>query len=285
MNSKFKIITVLFLIAVPVVVFYVREKRKPAPVPVVAREEMNITIIPGWNLKQIAGDWVKKGIIKSEDELYARVGVPAFNYSSFLRKAPKLSFTDTGGKDLYPLLSTKPNFVSYEGYFFPDTYRVYKDAELSDVLKKVFSNLENKITKEMRSEIDKQGKNVFQILNMAALVEKEANNEKDMRMIADIFWRRHKTNWALQSCASVNYVTGKNVPAISAEDQKIDSPYNTYKYPGLPLGPVGNAGLTAINATLYPQKNDYWYFMTGNDGITRYATTLEQHNNNVYTYL
>ncbi len=280
-----KLILLLVIISIPLLIYYKRESNKPEPVPIVAREEINITIIPGWNLKQIAQDWISNGLIKNEEELYKRVGKPAYDYSAYKQKAPTLNFSDNLGGDLFPLLVTRPSYVSYEGYFFPDTYRVYKDSDLTTVLEKVFVNLENKITDEMRKEINKQGMNLFQILNMSALVEREADNVEDMRLVADIFWRRYKANWALQSCASVNYVTGKKTPAISAEDQKIDSPYNTYKYPGLPLGPVGNPGLDAIKATLYPKQNSYWYFMTGNDGNMYYATTLDEHNNNVYKYL
>lgn len=279
---------VLFLLALVFIVggyFYYQKKTADKYVPPTPRKEIDITIIPGWNLKQIAIDWKSKGLIKTEDELYKRVGQPAYDYVTNGKVSPTLNFTDSFGKDLYPLLITKVKGVSYEGYFFPDTYRVYADSSLDEVLGKIFTNLENKITSEMRLEINKQGKNFFSVLNMAALIEREANNAEDMRMISDIFWRRYKQNWALQSCASVNYVTGKNTPAISAEDQKIDSPYNTYKYPGLPLGPVGNPGLDAIKASMYPKSNNYWYFMTGNDGKMYYATTLDEHNDNVYKYL
>ena len=250
-----------------------------------AREEIDITIIPGWNLRQIAADWQKKGLIKNEDEFYKRVGKPAYDYAANGQKAPILSFTDSYGKDLYPLLVTKQKGVSYEGYFFPDTYRVYKDAKLEDILDKIFTNLEDKITVEIRTEINKQKNNLFTILTIASLVEKEARTEKDMKIVADIFWRRYEKGWALQSCASVNYVTGKNTPAVSAEDQLIESLYNTYKYSGLPLGPIGNPSLTAIKAALYPEKNSYWYFMTGIDGKMRYASTLDEHNANVWRYL
>ena len=92
-------------------------------------------------------------------------------------------------------------------------------------------------------------------------------------------------NWALQSCASVNYITGKNDPGVLDKDRVIDSAYNTYKYPGLPLGPVGNPGLDAIKAAIYPQKNAYWYFMSGTDGVMHYAKTLDEHNINVARYL
>jgi UPF0755 protein len=285
MKKNIKIIIILILISIPIFVYYRRENNKPTPQPLSVREEVNVTIIPGWNLKQIAENWKAKGFIKNEKELYDRVGMPAFNYKAVSQKAPTLNFSNSLGKESYPLLSTRPKVVSYEGYFFPDTYRVYKDAKLEDVLNKVFTNLEKKITDEMRTEMNKQGKNLFQVLTMASIVEREANNATDMRLVADIFWRRHAKNWALQSCASVNYVTGKNVPYISLDDQKIDSPYNTYKYPGLPLGPVGNPGITAIKATLYPKTNSHWYFMTGKDGKMYYATTLDQHNSNVYNYL
>jgi len=266
--------------------FYFKHKRNQAKyIPPAPREEIDITIIPGWDLRKVVADWKKKDLIKSEDELYKILGKPAYNYVAFKKTAPKLNLTDDWGKELYPLLSTRPDYVSYEGYLFPDTYRIYKDAKLHEILKKIFTNLEDKITNEMRLEMNVQKRNLFQVLIMASLVEREAQADKDMKIVADIFSRRLNKNWALQSCASVNYVTKKNVPAISAEDQKIDSPYNTYKYPGLPLGPIGNPSLTAIKSVLYPTKNSYWYFMTGNDGEMRYATTLDEHNMNVWKYL
>ncbi|MFH1790138.1 MAG: endolytic transglycosylase MltG [bacterium] len=284
-----KIIKIVLLVAVlgasiAGISLYIKIKNRPIPAPIVPREEIDITIIPGWNLKQIVADWISNGIIKDENELYQRLGIPTYNYSAFNKKAPVLNFQENR-KDLFPLLLTRPDYVSYEGYLFPDTYRIYKDAELHEVLKKIFSNLEKKITAEMRLEINKQGKNLFQILTMASLIEREARSQEEMEIISDIFWRRLNRNWALQSCASVNYITGKNVPYVSAQDTEIDSPYNTYKYPGLPLGPIGNPGLSAIKAAIYPSKNNYWYFMTGNDGIMRYASKLDQHNSNVYKYL
>jgi len=81
----------------------------------------------------------------------------------------------------------------------------------------------------------------------------------------------------LQSCASVNYITGKNDPAITYDDQQIDSLYNTYKYPGLPPGPISNPGLQAIEAAIYPTANDYWYFLNDEEGTTHFATTNEDH--------
>jgi len=283
--KKFKIIIILIFALVTLAIYFKRGHNQPPPTPPASRQEIDITIIEGWNLRQIATDWEKRGLIKNENELYAILGQPAYNYLANKKVAPRLNYLDNNGQDSFALLKDKSSGVSYEGYIFPDTYRVYADAKLSEVLQKIFTNLENKITTEMRAEIKRQGKTVYEVLTMASVVEKEANTLTDMQMVADIFWRREKQDWALQSCATVNYITGKNDPAVSAEDQQVDSLYNTYKYPGLPLGPIGNPGLNAIKAVIYPKTNNYWYFMTGADGKMYYASTLEEHNSNVYKYL
>jgi len=266
--------------------WYFKETRQEPPQSqIIAREEINITIIPGWNLRQIAGDWVKKGIVKSEDDLYNLLGKPAYNYKAAGEEAPVLNFADASGTPMFPLILDKPHNVSYEGFIYPDTYRVYADARPEEVLKKIFDNLEKKLTPELRSEIDGQGKSFYEILTMASIIEKEAPTKTDMAKVADIFWRRYEKNWALQSCATVNYITGKNDPGVMNDDKEIDSLFNTYKYPGLPLGAISNPGPEAIRAAIYPEKNNYWYFMSGSDGVTRYAKTLEEHNANVAKYL
>lgn len=174
--------------------------------------------------------------------------------------------------------------VDLEGYLSPNTYRVYKDATLQDVIDKLKTARESEL-KPFGEAIKKSGMSEKEILTLASIVEKEANTPEDMKMVADIFLRRLDEGMALQSCATVNYITGKNDPGVSSKDKQVDSPYNTYKYPGLPLGPICNPGLDAIKAVLNPTKNNYVYFMTGDDGVMRYASTLEGHNLNVQKYL
>lgn len=276
----------LFLIASMVgagFLYYKYTHPKYIPPSIEPRKEIDITIIPGWNIRQIATDWVKKGIINQEEELFLMLGEPAKNYKAGGEKAPVLEMA--GDPEWAELFADKPANVSYEGYLFPDTYRVYADSKAEDVLKKIFSNLNEKITPEMRGEIKKQNKTFYEILTMASVIEKEAPTKSDMAMVADIFWRRYDQNWALQSCATVNYITGKNDPGVTNEDKETNSLFNTYKYPGLPLGAISNPGLTAITATIYPSKNNNWYFMSDKDGITHYARTLDEHNANVYRYL
>lgn len=279
---KFLIPVVLILFLATTGIFYYRRINRVKRVPLPPRAEINITIIPGWNLRQIADDWVKKGIIKTPQDLYDLVGKPAYNYKAHDQLAPIIFSTTSTWKYFF---KDKSKYLSYEGYFLPDTYRVYVDAKPEDVLKKVFANLDEKITLEMRADIQKQNKSFFEILTMASVVEKEAPTSDSMGVVADIFWRRYQDNWPLQSCATVNYITGKNDPAVSGADKAIDSLFNTYKYPGLPLGPISNPSLNAIRAVIYPIKNNYWYFMSGTDGQMHYAKTLEEHNRNVYKYL
>lgn len=283
--QKYKFI----LLPVVVVIFVLlglaawRFVKRSQRVAVVPRAEMNVTIIPGWNLRQIAADWVVKGIIKSEDEFYGLVGKPAYNYKAHNEFAPKLDFVATSSFDYF--FRYKSKNLSYEGYFLPDTYRVYADAKPIEIIEKIFDSMNAKITPQMRSDVAAQGKSWEDILTMASVVEKEAPTADSMGMVADIFWRRENAGWPLQSCATVNYVTGKSDPAVSGKDKNINSLFNTYLYPGLPLGPISNPSLTAIKATIYPIKNDYWYFMSGTDGAMHYAKTLEEHNRNVYKYL
>ena len=283
--AKLNIFLLFFIVAMSGagVLYYKHTHPKYVPPVIVPRQEIDITIIPGWNLRQIAEDWVKKGIASSTGDVYELLGEPAKNYKADRVKAPTLNIADD--PEWANLFSDKPAGVSYEGYLFPDTYRVYADATPEDVLKKIFANLNKKITPEMREEIKKQKKSIYEILTMASVVEKEAPTKNDMAMVADIFWRRYNKNWALQSCATVNYITGKNDPGVTTEDKETDSLFNTYKYPGLPLGAISSPGLTAIMATIYPSANNYWYFMSDSDGVTHYAKTLDEHNANVYRYL
>jgi len=279
LNNKIISISILILIGLPLVAgvicyqkYQANEAAKKRLAP--PREEINITIIPGWTLRQVANDWVKKGLFKNEEEIYNILGKPAHKYGGLGNNAPDLTELFPG----FSILKEKEKNSSYEGFVFPDTYRVYKDAKPEEILRKIFNNLENKITLEMREEIKRQNKTFFEILIMASIVEKEAPDAGSMAKVADIFWRRFNMKWALQSCATVNYVTGKTTPAISLQDMQIDSSYNTYKYRGLPPGPISNPSLTAIKAAIYPEKNDYWYFLSDNQGNIYYSKTLEQHN-------
>lgn len=165
-----------------------------------------------------------------------------------------------------------------EGKLFPDTYRVFKNVSAEGIAELLTANFEKKLTPQLHEEIERRGKTVSEIVTLASLIEKEVVSDEDRALVSGVLWRRLKIGMALQVDATVNYITGKNTPRASAEDIKIDSPYNTYKYRGLPAGPIGNPGLSAIRAAIYPKESPYLYYLSTPDGRTIFSRTLEEHN-------
>ncbi len=169
--------------------------------------------------------------------------------------------------------------VQYEGYLFPDTYRMFKDFTAEDLITKMRQNFEDKLTPDLREAMEASGRKGEDIIIMASILEKEVRTEEEMKIASGLFWDRLKVGQALQSCATLAYILGVNKPQYSYEDTQIVSPYNTYQHPGLPPGPVSNPGLRAIKAAIYPTKTDYNYFLSRPDtGETIFSVTLEEHN-------
>lgn len=240
--------------------------------------ERNIKIIEGWNNNEIAGYLEKEGVVGKDIFLAA------------------LNDYDVTGEG-YEFLDDRPEGAALEGYLFPDTYRIYKEfptellgerdkdsATAGQIIEKMLDNFGQKLSADMRTEISRQKKTIFEIITMASVIEKEARGD-DMAMVSDIFWRRIDAGIPLQSDATVNYATGKYETQPSLDDLGADSPYNTYKYRGLPAGPIGNPGLDAITAAIYPKANKYWYFLHAKDGQTIYSKTFEEHKANKAKYL
>lgn len=229
------------------------------------KNELTIKILEGWTIEEIADYLAKQGIVKKEDFLQAAI------------------FSDNYQFDFLKEIDSQTKIL--EGYLFPDTYRIYQSAAAQEIVEKMIANFNQKFNSGLREEIKKQDKTVLQIVTMASILEKEASGDEDRAAISDIFWRRLKEGMGLQADATVNYITGKKTPAISREDAQIDSAYNTYKYRGLPPGPICNPGLSSIKAAIYPKANDYWYFLSTKDGKIVYGKNLEEHNLNKIKYL
>ena len=141
--------------------------------------EKEITIIPGWTLRDIAAYLVKEGIAKNEDEVYAQTGHPATIGDE---AAPRLY-----GLGDYPFLLSKPTRVSLEGYLRPDTYRIYKSATLDDVLRRLLSERAQQIPDTWYADAKQQGKTMHEIFTMASMLQKEVRGSEDKKMVADIF--------------------------------------------------------------------------------------------------
>lgn len=232
-------------------------------------QEKKIKIVEGWNISDISS-YLKKEI-KAEG-FYDLKNKKIKDYLNFFPE------------DF--VLNNVPASASLEGYFFPDTYLIFKDASLDDVVLKALNNFNEKISPEMLRDIKKQGKSLHEIITMASLIEKEVRSEKDMKIVSGIFWNRIEAGQALESCATLAYILGENKKQYSYEDTEIKSSYNTYKNIGLPPGPISNPSLNAIKAAVYPEKTDYYYFLSRFDnGETVFSKTYDEHLRNKAKYL
>lgn len=221
-------------------------------------KEKTIITIEGWSNKEVA-EYLAKGGLVNQNDFFAVVQKKADWW------------------DDYDFLDSRPKDIDLEGYLFPDTYRIYKDASATDIIKKMLDNFGRKLTLDLKAEIKKQNRSIHEIITLASILEKEVALEKDRKLVADIFYRRLALSMPLQADSTINYITGKKVTRASAEDIQIDNPYNTYKYKGLPPGPICNPGLEAILSAIYPTPNEYLYFLTTPDGEVIYSKTFEDH--------
>jgi len=176
-----------------------------------------------------------------------------------------------------------------EGFYFPETYLVpesFTAQQLIDLQSKTFVDnirpLEYLTASSTLQSTD--------IVNLASIVEREANDEESMKIVAGILLNRLEIGMALQADATIEYVLdqplNKLKPGELAKNlRELDSPYNSYKYAGLPPTPIGNPGLMAIKAVIQPEVTDYFFYITDTEGDFHYAETLNQHNRNVDMYL
>lgn len=233
--------------------------------------QISVTFLEGWGNRDIADYLQKNGIVSSAD---------------FLAAAKDFKLEG------YPILASKPQTSGLEGFLFPDTYFISKNlspgAETgSKIIKKSLDNFTAKFTPAMQIQAEDDKLSVYQIVTLASIIEKETRgNQEERKIVAGIFYNRLKAGVPLQSDATVNYVTGKSDLRPSRADTDIDSSYNTYKYKGLPPGPICNPGLDAIMAALTPAKTDYFYFLTDpKTGRAVFAKTYDEHLKNKQKYL
>lgn len=182
--------------------------------------------------------------------------------------------------DLYAITGEPLEEDSMEGYLFPDTYEFFANATTRDVVDKMRSTLESKLTDELRAEIERQGKTVHEILTVASILEVEVIGYQNQRMVADLIRRRMANGWLLQMDSTINYIHNNKRRSATFRELENESPYNTYKVKGLPPGPIASPGLQAIRAAVYPLKNDYWFFLHTPSGDIKYARTFEEHQAN-----
>ncbi len=219
--------------------------------------KQKITILEGWDITDIKKYFLAENVLSKE-------------------YFEQLINQDFSGK--FSFLKEKPKDISLEGYLFPDTYKIYEGESGEELLESILANFDKKLTQDLRNEIAAQKKSIFEIITVASLIEKEVKTMNDKKIAAGIIWKRLQADMPLQMDSTVNYVTNRNDPGVAIKDTKIDSPYNTYKYKGLPKGPISNPGMDSILAAINPKDSPYLYWLSSFSGKIIFSRTLTEHN-------
>lgn len=193
----------------------------------------------------------------------------------------------TNAGELLPNFNTE-RFITaaepQEGKLWPETYFVPADYTDEELLTLMLETYDENIT-TLTEQISTHALTLDEILVLASIIEREANTKESKETVASVLQNRLDIGMALQADASIEYVLDKPLSELTPDDLEIDSPYNTYLYPGLPPTPIGNPGLDAINAVLNPTESEYFYYITDDEGVFHYSETYNQHLRNIEKYL
>ncbi|KXG76767.1 endolytic transglycosylase MltG [Thermotalea metallivorans] len=164
-----------------------------------------------------------------------------------------------------------------EGFLFPDTYEISKNAFEEEIIKKMLERFDAVFKEEYYQRAKQLNMSVHEVVTLASIIEREAKLDKERPLVSSVFHNRLKKGMLLQSCATVQYVLGERKENLSLKDIDIDSPYNTYKNIGLPPAPIASPGKASIEAALYPAQTDYYYFVAKTNGEHAFSKTYEEH--------
>ncbi len=234
-------------------------------------EEVSVTIPEGWRAEEIAEKLTEEGIMDG---------------------AEFLAFVRQGTGVEHPLLADRPADASYEGFLFPDTYRLPVNASPDDLIRRMLDNMAGKISVNAVAMASGQGYTFYDILRIASIVEREAVVPGERPLISSVYLNRLAQGMYLQADPTVQYAMGYQTdtgqwwktPVTLEEYSEVNSPYNTYLNPGLPPGPIANPGASSINATLNPKPTNFLFFMgCGGEGAHLFAEDFATHETNVAT--
>lgn len=174
---------------------------------------------------------------------------------------------------------------SLEGFLFPDTYFLDSgNFSSEDLINKMLKNFDEKWTDQMQTDLDSSGRSLAELVNVASMVEKEVRTTADLPIVAGIIWKRLDNEWMLGIDATLRYLDEDGI--LSNEDLAAENPYNTRINKGLPPTPIGNPSLASLQAALYPQDSEYWFYITDPaNGEVIYAKTNAEHEENIAEYL
>ena len=223
-------------------------------------ETVRVTIPEGYTVQQIIDLLAEKGVSDKEDLEEAAMN---FKYTEY-------EFVDN---------ENLGDISRLEGYLFPNTYDFYVGEKPSNALGRLLKEFNRQMDAEMMELVENSDYTLDEIITIASLIEKETDGT-DQQIIASVIYNRlnnpsYETGGLLQIDASLVYATGNK--ELTEADKELDSPYNLYKYKGLPPTPIANPGIESIKAALLPADTDYYYYVLGNDGKHIFSETYAQH--------
>ena len=215
-------------------------------------DTMMVTIVPGTTIRTIQKD-LQEDYGFSPDEV---------------EDAFTLSYN-------HPLLQGRPKGASLEGYLFPETYQLNGNEKVSSLFERSFDQMYTKIKEQkLEAAFKKKNLSLHKAITLASIIQKEVVSEKDMKQVAQIFYKRLAIHMPLG--ADATFIYGADLLGVEPR-VSLDSPYNTRVIKGLPPGPIGTVSLAALEAVAHPAKGNYLYFVSGDDGTTYYSETLKEH--------
>jgi len=219
-----------------------------------------VTIPEGYRITEIAQLLASKGLA---------------NKDAFIKKCRNISWMD----------SLKIPSDSLEGYLFPETYHFSKHTSERKIIQTMLDTFKERVVNQKLLDLVKRSSfSLHEIITLASLIEKETGMDEERKHISSVFHNRLRKKMLLQTDPTVIYAIEEFDGNIRKKDLSIDSPYNTYRYKGLPPGPIASPGLKSITAALSPIKTNHFYFVSRKDGSHHFSSSLEEHNNAVRRY-
>lgn len=220
------------------------------------RNDKKITIPEGFTIAQIKARLSEEGLI-NEAEFDKALNPDDYDYR-FLKNLPE-----------------RKNKL--EGYLFPSTYFISEEMSEHEIIDMMLREFDTQFKAEYYDRAEQMNLTVDQVITMASIIQGETDSETERAKVAGVFYNRINSDMNLQSCATVQYILGERKAVLSVADTQINSPYNTYINSGFPIGPICNPETACIEAALYPEETDAFYFVQGSDGKHIFSNTYEEH--------
>ena len=209
------------------------------------KETLRFTVPEGYTLKQTAQKLSQEGLV-DESEFMDQLENGDFSYR----------FLD----------GLEKNENRLEGFLYPDTYEIFTDASEYDIIDKMLAGFDQVFTDEYYTKASELDLSVQELVTIASLIEEETRVASEREIVSSVVYNRLKIGMNLRFCSTVLYALGEQKSRLLYKDLDVESPYNTYKYQGLPPGPISSPGKASLQAALYPAETDYLFFVVKNDG-------------------